>query len=363
MPAEREHHEDDESPSSSRLMINSRQLTRTCNMYWSANSVIKQAKLWCRKNPAQREAFEAQLTDEEKQTLALVKLLIRLDPEVVEELARRGRGSRVFSDHTETLLSKGQSNAKAEDMRKCRNLLGKWLVSNPPLDPEDSSTRGMNNPTTAYLLASLEVDWDDEDERRKFMAGDFEISEMQFPRLCYPGGKGDKDRPWIGAFLGELLIKGGRAILLSPAASTSGTPGMNIGGARGHRRTTKTRGPIGLAKRYDMTEITVPFIAYVTVVVRHCLTSDKEYSDEGSGFDYELFYTEICKYLQDAKYEQITSKVLEHWNKEIFGQAGNRKAGRGVRTAGRGTRALLDAALEAGEDLGLGDGDGGGVAS
>ncbi|KAG9082629.1 hypothetical protein FRC06_004917 [Ceratobasidium sp. 370] len=77
----------------------------------------------------------------------------------------------------------------------------------PPLDAEDQSTRGLNHQETAFYLLSFEVNWENEEEHRKFMAGEIEMSELDFPRLCYQNGEGNKDRPWVGAFFGELLIK------------------------------------------------------------------------------------------------------------------------------------------------------------
>ncbi|KAG9082923.1 hypothetical protein FS749_006469 [Ceratobasidium sp. UAMH 11750] len=359
MPPIREPDDDDTSPNVSELMVHSRQLTRLVHMYWSAGVVLKQTKVWKRKDEAQRKALEDSASDEEKYIYALVKLFAELEPEVVADLARGGRGSRTLTEHTENQLSKGQSNAKAEDMRKVQGLLVVWRTWNPPLNAEDQSTRGLNHRETAFYLSSFEVDWGIEEECQKFMAGAIEISELDFPRLCYPNGEGNKDRPWVGAFFGELLIKGARAIIFSPAASKGNTPAMTAGGARGHRRGAKTRGPIGLAKRYDMTEVTIPFIAYVTVVVRNALTSDVEYSDNASGFDYELFYNEIRAYLEDPKHEQVTAKVIKFWNEELFSQFRRRNPAGAGRAAGRGgTRAMLDAALEAGEDLGLGDDNG-----
>ncbi|KAG9121759.1 hypothetical protein FRC07_002154 [Ceratobasidium sp. 392] len=355
MPPGRDHDDEDTSPDSAKLMIHSRQMTRLGHMYWSAATVVKRAKVWQRKDEVQRKTLEDSASDDEKHIYALIKLLSKLEPDVVAELARGGRGSRTLSKHTEDQLSKGQSNAKAEDMRKVRYLLVVWEAWTPPLSAEDQSTRGLNHPRTAFYLASLDVTWENEEERRKFMNGETEISELDFPRLCYPKGEGDPDKPWVGAFCGELLIKGARAIIFSPASSKDNRPVAVVGGARGHRRAAKSRGPIGLAKRYDMTEVTIPFIAYVTVVVRHSLTSDKEYSDDASGFDYELFYNEIREYLEDPKHTRVAALVIKLWNDELFGQFKRRRAAGEGRAGHGGTRARLDAALEAGEDLGLGD--------
>jgi hypothetical protein len=44
------------------------------------------------------------------------------------------------------------------------------------------------------------------------------------------------------------------------------------------------------------------------------LTSDKEYSDNGSGFDYVLFYNEVREFLKDPKHSPVVKLVLKYWN-------------------------------------------------
>jgi hypothetical protein len=60
------------------------------------------------------------------------------------------------------------------------------------------------------------------------------------------------------------LFKAARAILFSPSASKS-APTVQVSGACG---SSKRRGPIGIAKSYQLTEVTPAFLAYVAVVVR-----------------------------------------------------------------------------------------------
>ncbi|KAG8733792.1 hypothetical protein FRC12_018758 [Ceratobasidium sp. 428] len=151
-------------------------------------------------------------------------------------------------------------------------------------------------------------------------------------------------------------MKACRAIILSPKYSKDDNAGTVTiaGGSGGHRRPAKSKGPIGLAKRYEMTEVTPPLIAYVTVVLRHALTSE-DYSEDGTGFDYELFYNEIREHLEDPRHAQVTEATLKFWNDEVFGHCKRHRTAAGSGAERKGMRARLDAALEAGEDLGLGD--------
>jgi hypothetical protein len=104
------------------------------------------------------------------------------------------------------------------------------------------------------------------------------------------------------------------------------------GGARGRRRmVSKRRGPIGLAKKYAVKEITAPFIAYVVVMVsipiiadimishgqqvRQALTSDETFQEVCSGFDYTVFYDEVRRFLEEPKYATVSKTLLEWWNR------------------------------------------------
>ncbi|KAG8790273.1 hypothetical protein FRC12_012347 [Ceratobasidium sp. 428] len=206
MPATRNHDVDDMVCNSKKTAIHSRQMTRLGHMFWNAGTVVKRAKVWQRKDEAGRKQLEDSANKDDKHVYALIKLLAALEPDIVAELANGGRGSRALAELTETQLGKGQSNAKAEDMRKVRMLLALWRnwIKRPELDVP--SSRGLLNPETAFLLTTLDIDWEDLQERQRFMNGEIEISELDLPRFCCPAGKGDKDKPWVDAFRGELLI-------------------------------------------------------------------------------------------------------------------------------------------------------------
>lgn len=109
-----------------------------------------------------------------------------------------------------------------------------------------------------------------------------------------------------------------RAILFSPSAAKdpATTTTTRVGGARGH--SIKRRGTIGIAKSYQLTEVTAPFIAYVAVVVRHSLTSDEVFSDTCSGFNYVEFYDQIREFLESPRFEQISAALIEWWNEQLF---------------------------------------------
>lgn len=168
-----------------------------------------------------------------------------------------------------------------------------------------------------------------------------------WPRLLRPYGQFNRDRPSDGLLKGELLIKAARAILFSPSAAKDLAPASvaQVSGARGH--TSKRRGPIGIAKTYQLTEVTAPFIAYVAVVVRHSITSDEVFSDTCSGFNYVEFYDQIREFLESPKFERFAAALIEWWNEQLFS---GYRLGQSVGPSDRrsnGTLANLEAELEA----------------
>ncbi|KAG9083837.1 hypothetical protein FRC06_004352 [Ceratobasidium sp. 370] len=288
-----------------------------------------------------------------KRQLALVKEFVRLEPAMLTQIcsARRSESSTALA-YASKMLAKGQTNCRSEDARKVRLALALWRKWDPPLDPEDKASRGLGHQGTGFELSTLDVNWNNIEERTKFVSeGNPPMDEFSLGRFCYPNGEGDKLRPWVNAFQGELLLKGAEAILFSPKVSKSSVD-MD-GGARGRRRTVLTkRGPIGLAKKYKVKEITAPFIAYVVVMVRQALTSDETFQEVCSGFDYTVFYDEVRQFLEEPKYAVVSKNLLEWWNRELLSRypadiAGSSRAERRE----HGMLAALDNVLAPGGEL------------
>ncbi|KAG9080320.1 hypothetical protein FRC06_006788 [Ceratobasidium sp. 370] len=87
------------------------------------------------------------------------------------------------------------------------------------------------------------------------------------------------------------------------------------GGVRGH---TQRHGPIGLAKKYELTEVTLVFIAYITCVTRHALMTVNNFSEVCDGFRYTKFYYQVCGMLESPKYECWTKGLIQRWNEKLF---------------------------------------------
>ncbi|KAG9080919.1 hypothetical protein FRC06_006000, partial [Ceratobasidium sp. 370] len=236
------------------------------DMYWDMDKILALVKKWQRMTAEQRENYEVSSSDERKRQLVLVKVFTRLEPAMLAQICSRRRAeSSVALSYASKMLTKGQTNCRSEDAWKVRLALPSWRKWDLALHPKDKASRGMEHLGTAFELSTLDVDWNNIQQHTKFLEGDPPMDEFSLGRFCYPNREGDKLRPWVNTFQGELLLKGTEAILFSPKTSKSS---LDIdGGAQGRQRTvSKSQGPIGLAKKYAIKEIMAPFIAFVVVM-------------------------------------------------------------------------------------------------
>ncbi|KAG9089438.1 hypothetical protein FRC06_001547 [Ceratobasidium sp. 370] len=304
-------------------------------MYWDMEKILALVKKWQSMTAEQRESYEVSSSDERKRQLVLVKEFVWLEPAMLTQICstRRSEASTALA-YASKMLAKGQTNCRSEDARKVRVALASWRKWNRPLDPEDKASRGLNHQGTGFELSTLDIDWNNIEERTKFMSdGDPPMDEFSLGRFCYPNREGDKCHPWVNMFRGELLLKGTEAILFSPKVSKSN---LDMDGA----------------KKYDVKEITAPFIAYVVVMVRQALTSDETFQEVCSWFNYTVFYDEVRQFLEEPKYAAVNKSLLEWWNRELLGRypagiAGSSQAERRQ----HGMLAALDAALAPGGEL------------
>ncbi|KAG9095006.1 hypothetical protein FRC06_010237 [Ceratobasidium sp. 370] len=334
-----------------KLAINGRRLTRMVNMFWCPNELLALGRRLHGMNAQAELNLRNTASDKTKELLVLLDELNTLDPDLMTRLTQAGSNTSILMRDAKKQLSEGQSNAKSEDMRKVKDNIGKWWDWTPPMpDLDDKAQRGMNHEGCAYRLSEPTLDWGNEDAKTQFMSfGNPAMDPSAWGRFLRPYGEYDATRPSVGLLKGELLVKAGKAILLSPATANarSTTPGTgNSTSARGNRR----RGTIGLAKSYQLTAVTTAFIAYVAVVVRHALTSDEFFSENCGGFDYIEFYTQIREYLEAPKYRRRSAELLKWWNEQIFSDYKLLGTSAPSNRRHTGTLASLEAELEEEEE-------------
>ncbi|KAF8751114.1 hypothetical protein RHS01_08675 [Rhizoctonia solani] len=133
---------------------------------------------------------------------------------------------------------------------------------------------------------------------------------QRWPRFCWLACKYNPTKPSEGLLYSELLIEGGKGLLLSLSSvdNIAGAPGARGSGAK--RKNNK-----GLAKRYKINRVTTPFIAYV----RHALTSDTQFDEICDGFNYPTFYRELKQYLEAPSFASRAKALVGWWNQRIFG--------------------------------------------
>ncbi|KAG9083587.1 hypothetical protein FRC06_004468 [Ceratobasidium sp. 370] len=342
-----------------KLAIHGRQLTRMVDMFWCPNELLTLGKKLHSMSAQAELNLQNTASEKTKELLVLLDKLNTLDPELMTRLTQGGLNvALALMRDARKQLSSGQSNAKSEDMRKVKENIGKWQDWTPPMpDSDDMAQRGLNHDGCAYELSEPTLNWENEEARTQFKSfGNPAMDPSAWGRFLRPHGQYDPTRPSLGLLRGELLVRAGKAILLSPATANtrSATPGTGSSmGTRGKRR----HGTIGLAKSYQLTEVTPAFIAYVAVVVRHALTSDEFFSENCAGFDYIEFYTQIREFLEAPKYRHRSAALLKWWNEQIFSDYKLLGTNAPSNRRQNGTLASLEAELE--EELDNDNGNGG----
>ncbi|KAG9076291.1 hypothetical protein FRC06_009585 [Ceratobasidium sp. 370] len=287
--------ENDGLSSEASLAIISRPLTRCIDMFWCPTELLSLGRKIARMDGQAELALQAAASPKDKRMLALLDKLNDLDPTVVVRLVQGGSFTGPLTRDAKKQLRTGQSDGKSEDMRKVKIVIGTWRNWDPPLPgPDEKVNRGLAHVECAYLLSDQSVNWENQDSRNQFILyGNPPMRASAWGRFLWPWGQYNPDRVSDGLLKSELMVKAARAILFSPAASKNLQVGATTG-ARGHRR----RGPIGIAKSYDLTAVTPAFLAYVAVVLRHALTADETFGDSCGGFNYIDFYEQIRDYLE-----------------------------------------------------------------
>ncbi|KAG8698494.1 hypothetical protein FRC09_007204 [Ceratobasidium sp. 395] len=281
--------------------------------------------------------------------MELVDRLNEWEPGFFQNLNRAGTHAAAVARNAKDRLNDGQSNCRSEDARKIFQAMPKWGMFTEPLG--ERGTRGLKHRGCATMLAPPTLNMSDDIIARTFMNDGIPIMTHEvFMSFMWAKGRFKPEQPSNGLFEGELMLLAATAILYSPMASMPETIDA-VGGAQGP---TRRRGPIGIAKKYGLTHITPPFIAYTACVTRHALTGAKNFSEVCDGFSYTKFYYLIRKILESPKYEHWTKAVIQRWNDYLF--AGYEFGLNNVEPIDASTTILgmLDAEIE-GDQITLGD--------
>ncbi|KAG9120431.1 hypothetical protein FRC07_004083 [Ceratobasidium sp. 392] len=328
--------DDDNDP----LPVVARQITRLYGMYWSPRAVLNaDVELRRASQDNSEEVLRATASDSQKLNFELHDRLDELLPELFEQLAVQGSH---FARHVRNRLEEGRNGAKAEDNLKVKNGIPLWRPDwTPALLNEPKSSRGLTHPETARRLAPISVDWEKEEQRRRFLElNKPAMTAGRLPKMLYADEKGDPKHPSVGLMQNQLLVDAAVALLKSPSAviqSKSIRPGL------------VKRGRKGIAHKYKMEQVTTGFLAYVAVIVRFALSAEETFNEDGGTFNYVNFYWKIRTYLERPKYQRRAAELLKWWNQKLFPDSGH-SHGSHDDDGDDEMFALLDAELEAEEE-------------
>ncbi|KAB5588005.1 hypothetical protein CTheo_8553 [Ceratobasidium theobromae] len=77
----------------------------------------------------------------------------------------------------------------------------------------------------------------------------------------------------------------------------------------------------GIGAKYQLTQVTPAFLAYIAVLVRFTLSSEDTFSDDGGTFNYIDFYSQLRNFLERPQFNRCTKVLLEWWNNQLFPDA------------------------------------------
>ncbi|KAG8763367.1 hypothetical protein FRC12_008573 [Ceratobasidium sp. 428] len=329
---ERPAEEQGEDVESCPIATDARQLTRMVAMIWNPRAVVNAGyELRRAADDGSEQAIRDAASATQKLNHKLYDKLNELQPDLFDQLADKdGHFARYVRDR----LSRGRSGAKAEDNHKVKNALphlvkDRWL---PSLIDVAKKDRGLAHDECAKWLSPNTINWDDADAH-----------------VLLDSDDRDPEDPRKGLMRNKLLIDVAKVLLKSP---TSVIPSATV------RPNAVRRGRKGVGAKYQLTEITPAFLAYVAVLTRFAVSSEETYSDDGGTFNYAEFYKQLREFLEMPKYRRHSKVLINFWNKEIFPDVARGANGGVIDNDIRagGTLELIDAQYEGEDDDDEGEG-------
>ncbi|KAG9122265.1 hypothetical protein FRC07_001442 [Ceratobasidium sp. 392] len=329
---------DGDNTDSCPIATDARQITRLIAMVWNPRAVLNAGyELRRAAENGSEQAVRDGASQDQQLCFKIYDKLNELEPDLFDLLAEKDNNYRRY---VRQRLSTGQSGAKSEDNHKVKNAIPHLYKFEPSLVDLPKSARGLAHDGCAFWLSPTSVDWKNPEMKRKFIElMDPPMVSMHWPRLLYAEGVGDPLRPSIGIMRNPLLVKVAKAVVKSPS---SVIPTATV------RPNTVRRGRKGIGAKYNLTEVTPAFLAYVAVLTRFALSAEETFSADGATFNYAEFYAELHDFLEKPKYERRSKALIEWWNQNLFPNVVRGADGRIVDNTDRsgGTLALIDAELE-----------------
>ncbi|KAK0185544.1 hypothetical protein F5146DRAFT_1144011 [Armillaria mellea] len=155
------------------------------------------------------------------------------------------------------------------------------------------------------LICPITLDWDAEE--RDLLSGDVDFATGDWPYFFFTNEKppGDDVHVVLQTFLqGELLVQGYHTIFRGPSSTIK-----------------KNAWPTwpGNAQIHELTEVTIPSIAYIAVLLHHVFLSDPSFILGAGNFDHQGFYNAIIRWVDQVMPSEAHKDLLKWWNEQVFG--------------------------------------------
>ncbi|KJA13154.1 hypothetical protein HYPSUDRAFT_151877, partial [Hypholoma sublateritium FD-334 SS-4] len=236
------------------------------------------------------EAFTARERRENKMFAALLKSLLGLE-------ARLMAGDSEDILLITTMLQKGSSSARSEDIKILKSIILDWLVVPgdtlfPPMSANVKADCGFRHDATGALLCPVGIDWNNLEQKIK--SGELKVSGEQWPIMVYASYTYNEDAPWKGLLQSSILLKVFRQIF------------------------TSRNGPRNIGMHTSLTSVTPASIAYAAVQARFALLSSAVFSRSNTVTDSEIFYNCVIDRLEAPDNIREVDCLLAWWNRLIF---------------------------------------------
>ncbi|KZV87414.1 hypothetical protein EXIGLDRAFT_773672 [Exidia glandulosa HHB12029] len=282
-----------------------RHLGRIGNLFVPVKHMLRLG-LYHQKHSAEAQAANDVADDDEEAGYAVVDIrcinaydaALEIEPDL--EALIRENGIKHFVN----MVTTARRNARGEDIKKIRD-----IVATPRFRPwapaitnyEDPRQRGWFHPQMGDLLCPKALDYGLAQTRHDLQHRILKPSPLLYPAFMYKDGVIHPNNKFRGFLKALDLIKSGRIIFNGPRAMDGG-PASNR----------------SVSKSYNMTEMTMPAIAYTTTIYAYGISSDERFDPEGkSGFQYRAFYNGLLDHLDSLTAKQ-RSIILTFWNNNIF---------------------------------------------
>ncbi|KAG1900224.1 uncharacterized protein F5891DRAFT_1188921 [Suillus fuscotomentosus] len=201
-------------------------------------------------------------------------------------------------------LKRGADSARGDDTGTLKELVASWVNiefrPTPLISTNDKHHRGFVNDTCGKLLCPAEWCWDDPAVKASIRdrTTAFIVSENSWPLFMYQNCAADAGNLEHGLMKSKLLVMGLKALFTSPSsASEMDGEGQGTDIIENNRR----------ARRQDQAK----------------LVNITSWRNVDGDFDYEIFWTNIVDFFEDAPGPAARARVnelLEWWTRKVFGR-------------------------------------------